>query len=151
MKLMPSKEFLAMGGGAAVGMIQVQVMEKYVDINYGTVPFIGDYLPAPWNKWSTIGNIIFGGVALGIAKFGKFGKKKNVRWFLGTYGVTTLIGGAVGGILTPAPPVARARAMARTVQPIVAPRGPVARPPLQAPVPMGGPTPTGISGSVIVA
>jgi len=146
-KLKLSNEFMAMGGGAAVGTAQVIIFEKYIDPNYGTIPFIGDYVPAPWNKWSTLGNIIIGGAALAIAKFTKFGGRKNIRYFLGTYGISTLVGGAIEGILTPGIP-GRARAMAtaaRAVAPVRTFNGP------RAPVPTGGLTPTGISGQVVVA
>ena len=76
MKLKLGKEKIALGAGAAIGVTQVIVMKEYVDKNYGPIPYLGGALPYPWGNWSTLGNIIIGGVALGITQATKLLKGK---------------------------------------------------------------------------
>ena len=133
---------ISFGACAAVGVTQTILMKQYVD-TYGPIPFIGDYLPYPWGNWSTFGNILIGGVAFGVSQFTGAVKNNDIRNFLGTYGLTTLVGGVLNGVFTNGAPAAR-RAGARRLVARAAPQ--VARAASVAPL-----TPTGISPATILA
>jgi len=94
------KETMAMGAGCGIGVIQVVVFKEYADLNWGLFPVIGQYIPAPWNRWSTFGNILIGGIAFGISTFTNLisGRSEEINKFLQAYGITTLIGGIMNGI-----------------------------------------------------
>jgi hypothetical protein len=81
-------------------------MKQYVD-TYGPIPIIGTYIPAPWNRWSTLGNILIGGAVLGISQFTKVVKRGDIKDFLGVYGITALVGGIMNGLFVA--PIAGAR------------------------------------------
>ena len=93
------KQTVIIGAGASVGVIQTVAFKQYVD-NYGNFPLIGDMMPYPWGKWSTLGNILIGGVLFSITQFTHIIANKNydVNSFLKIYGMTTLIGGLMNGI-----------------------------------------------------
>jgi len=85
--------------GAAIGATQLVLMDKYADTT-GPIPFIGDFLPAPWNKWSTTGNMIFGGIAVFASIFTKaLNKSLRVKKTVQTYGAVTFVGGLVSGLV----------------------------------------------------
>jgi len=94
------KESLIMGAGASVGVIQTIVMKEYVDPQFGNIPYIGGMLPAPWGRWSTLGNIVIGGVFFGLSQFTRIIEDKSyaANSFLKLYGITTLVGGIMNGI-----------------------------------------------------
>lgn len=132
--------------GAAVGAIQLVVTDKYADVAWGPLPVIGPYLPAPWNKWSTGGNMIIGGIAVVASIFTKaLDEHDYIRKFVQTYGAVTLIGGFVSGIVQMAmvPP---ARARVPVGAPIRAPG--LARMPG---ITVSPPTPTGIPPTQVLA
>lgn len=93
--------------GAGVGVVQTVTFKKF-DAQWGAFPIIGQYLPQPWSRWSTIGNILFGGIAFGISRFtGLLSRHDYIRSFLQIYGITALIGGIANGVLVglvPPPP-----------------------------------------------
>lgn len=122
-----SKEKMALGAGASVGIIQTILMKEYVDTQFGPIPFLGDYLPYPWGNWSSTGNIIIGGIIFAASQFTNVfkGKKKgesNINRFLGMYGLTNLVGGIMNGIfpIAQAPPPAARMNAARRLAPRVA-------------------------------
>lgn len=87
------KETIITGAGAGIGVVQILVTKKYD----GLIPFIGGFIPYPWGNYSTLGNIILGGITTGISLTGKIpGIANNV---LTGYGITALFGGIVNGIL----------------------------------------------------
>jgi len=92
------KKYIAMGTGVAVGAAQSFITRQYVDF---VIPFISDYLPLNWAKLSSLGNIIIGGVAFSIAQFTNLLKKDDINDFLKLYGITTLAGGVVNGLVPP--------------------------------------------------
>jgi len=94
------KSTMVFGAGAAVGVSQTVIFREYVDSTFGPIPGIGGYIPHPWGNWSSLGNIIIGGVAFGISQFTNLIKNRDFKGFLFTYGMTTLIGGFMNGILT---------------------------------------------------
>lgn len=106
------KALMIPAAGAAVGTVWVVTSKSYLD-TFGPIPIIGDYIPAPWNKWSTLGGILIGGVLFSVGAFTNVIKKKNARLntFLTTFGITALVGGVLNGVLVP--PAARARAPVR--------------------------------------
>ena len=117
------KETMAMGAGAGVGVIQTIIMKEYVDVTYGPIPGIGTSL-GEWGKWSTLGNILIGGVVFGISTFTGVIANKSYEFnkFLQMYGITALIGGIVNGIFprTTAVPTVPLR---NASMPRLAPRG----------------------------
>jgi len=88
------KEIIVTGAGAGVGVVQILVTKKYD----GLFPLIGGYIPYPWGNYSTLGNILIGGVAFGISTFTKL-LSGDIKTFLQIYGITALIGGIANGIL----------------------------------------------------
>jgi len=108
------KETMVMGAGAGVGVIQTVLTKQYVDPQFGPIPYIGTMVPAPWGNWSTLGNIIIGGIFFGLGGFTDIIKNKNytLNSFLTIYGVTTLVGGIMNGIFYGPALGARARAPA---------------------------------------
>lgn len=94
------KKTMAINAGAGVGIIQALATRQY-DI---TIP----YLPSNWNKLSSTGNIIIGGIAFGLSAFTKIlNKNENIKNFLTIYGMSTLIGGLMNGlfpVVTTEPP-----------------------------------------------
>jgi hypothetical protein len=141
-KLKIDKATMTFGAGAAVGITQAYLMREYVD-QYGPIPFLGDFIPPPWNYWSTLGNIIVGGSLFGVSQFVK-GIKGDMKGFLAVYGLTTLVGGVLNGVF-PGPHTVRTRATRR-----LAPR-PTLRARPQRRVQMKQPTPTGIPPTQILA
>lgn len=127
------RQTMIVGAGAGVGVIQTIGFTKIA----GPFPLIGDYIPTPWNQWSTLGNILFGGVAFGISTFTNLIKSSDLKTFLQTYGITALIGGITWGVvLTLTTPLgARGRGLAL--------RRPVGQ--------MQPKTPTGIPATKILA
>ena len=107
------RNIVTCGAGAGVGVIQTVLMKQYVDA-YGPIPVVGTYIPAPWNRWSTLGNILIGGAVFGISQFTNVVKKDDVKDFLGVYGITAIVGGIMNGLFTPV--VARAGAGARVAR-----------------------------------
>jgi len=99
------KQTMVVGAGAGVGVIQTIGFTRIG----GPFPLIGQYIPAPWNQWSTLGNILIGGVAFGISTFTNL-IGGDIKTFLQTYGITTLIGGITWGIIYTMIPLAGARA-----------------------------------------
>jgi len=92
----PEKATMILGAGAAVGVSQTVIFREYL----GPIPVIGDYIPHPWGNWSSLGNIIIGGIAFGVSQFTDILKNhRDFKGFLLTYGMTTLIGGFMNGIL----------------------------------------------------
>ncbi|GAI26687.1 unnamed protein product, partial [marine sediment metagenome] len=71
------------GAGVAFGSVQLAVTRYYI-----TDP-----------KWNTFGNIILGGVALGITQFTDLIKNTDTKTAVLSYGFTTLIGGLMNGIM----------------------------------------------------
>lgn len=102
---------LIIGAGASVGVIQTVLFKQYIDPNYGKIPFLGDYIPAPWGYWSTGGNIIIGGILFAITSFTDLinNRSPNANDFLQMYGLTTLVGGVMNGVFYGATLGARAR------------------------------------------
>jgi len=86
--------------GAAVGTVWVVTSKAYIDSNFGPMPFIGTYIPSPWNYWSTGGSIVIGGILFGLGAFTNIIKKKNatINTFLTTFGITALVGGILNGV-----------------------------------------------------
>jgi len=94
-------------GGAGVAIVQNIIFRNYVDPQFGLIPYIGGYLGPIWGRWSTLGNIILGGIAFGLSQFTNVisNKSYTANSFLKIYGITTLIGGIVSGVL-PSPAAA---------------------------------------------
>lgn len=82
--------------GAGIGLTQVIATMKYADT---TIPIIGDYIPAPWNKYSTLGNIIVGGLLGLVVATGKLKESPSLNGILLMYAITSLAGGAINGLL----------------------------------------------------
>lgn len=117
------KETGAMAAGAGIGVIQVVTFKEYIDPTYGTIPYVDTIIPAPWNRWSTFGNIVIGGVVFAISSFTSWISNKSyiANKFLQIYGITTLIGGITNGIFPGTTAAARAttlRARATTARAI---------------------------------
>ena len=108
------KETMAMASGASIGVIQTVVFKEYIDPTYGPFPGVSGILPAPWDRWSTFGNILIGGIVFGLTSFTSWisNKSYTANKFLQLYGITTLIGGITNGIFPGAILGARARAPA---------------------------------------
>ena len=88
------KKTMVVSAGAGLGVIQT-IWSK----QWGLFPGIGGMMPAPWGKWSTIGNILIGGVVFGITTFTKLLASHNfVNTALQVYGITALIGGLANGV-----------------------------------------------------
>jgi len=97
LKLKPDKKTVTMGAGAGVALVQTFLTRKYAT----NVPFIGDILPTNWGQWNTLGNILIGGVAYGLALNAKYFKKKkkaDLKNFLTIYGMTLVVGGIMNGL-----------------------------------------------------
>ena len=127
------------GAGAGVGVVWTVISKNYIDNNMGPIPFISDYLPHPWGYWSTTGSIIIGGVLFGLSQFSNLIRNRDLNSFLTYFGITTLIGGVMNGILYPA----SARASGRTFR--LAPR--INR----ANASMSPLTPTGVPAAKVLA
>ena len=110
------KETMAMASGAGIGVIQTVVFKEYIDPTYGPFPWISGIIPAPWNRWSTFGNILIGGIIFGLTSFTSLISNKSfiANRFLQIYGITTLIGGITNGIFPGAVAGARAPALRAT-------------------------------------
>lgn len=74
---------VSIGAGVAFGSVQLAVTRYYI-----TDP-----------KWNTFGNIILGGIALGITQLTNLIKDKSTKTVAMTYGFTALIGGLMNGIM----------------------------------------------------
>ena len=133
------KESIIMGAGAGIGVIQTIVTKEYVDPTFGPIPYIGGMIPSPWNRWSTLGNMLIGGIVFAVSQFTNIIENKSctANSFLKMYGITTLIGGIMNGIF-PGPAAAR-MAAPRAAAGIRLTGRPVARAAVVAPF-----TPTGI-------
>lgn len=94
------KELLMMGAGAGLGVVIPAVLKKYYNVS---VPFIGDYIPAPWNKTSIFIPIVAGGVVWGIAQFTKLVKDDKINNLLWMFGFTSLITGVINGAMESLP------------------------------------------------
>jgi len=97
LKLKPGKKTVTMGAGAGVALVQTFLTRKFAT----NVPFIGDILPTNWGQWNTLGNILIGGVAYGLALNAKYFKKKkkaDLKNFLTIYGMTLVVGGIMNGL-----------------------------------------------------
>jgi len=107
------KEAMIMSAGAGVGVVQVVTFKEYIDPTYGPFPGITGIIPAPWDRWSTFGNILIGGIVFAITSFTPWIANANyaANKFLQAYSVTALIGGVANGIF-PGTLGARARARA---------------------------------------
>jgi len=136
------KNTISFGAGAAVGVTQTILFKEYVDTQFGPIPFVGDYLPYPWGNWSSLGNVLIGGIAFGVSQFTGAVKNTDLKNFLGTYGLTTLVGGVLNGVFPASAPVARARRLVA--------RAPVARAAART-VSMAPITATGIPPATILA
>jgi len=93
------KAIMIPAAGAGVGVAYTILSKQYLD-SYGNVPWIGDMLPAPWGKWSTLGGILIGGVTFGVSMFTNVVKNQGYQLysFLTVFGFTTLIGGILNGL-----------------------------------------------------
>lgn len=111
------KNTISFGAGAAVGVTQTILFKEYVDTQFGPIPIIGDYLPYPWGNWSSLGNILIGGIAFSVSQFTAAVKNSDLKNFLGTYGLTTLVGGILNGVFPAAVP-ARARRLVARAAPV---------------------------------
>jgi len=142
------KETMIMGAGAGVGVIQTVVTKQYLDPQFGPIPVIGTMLPAPWGNWSTLGNILIGGIFFGVGAFTDVIKNKSytVNNFLTIYGITTLVGGIMNGVFYGPTLGARARSSAGGIR--VTPR---ARAALSSYARVAPGTPTGIPPGKILA
>jgi len=91
----PDKKSLVVSAGAGLGVIQTIYTKEL-----GLFPVIGDYLPPPWGKWSTIGNILIGGIVFGLTTFTNILNKSHnyINTALQVYGLTTLVGGLANGV-----------------------------------------------------
>ena len=139
------RNVITFGAGASIGVAQTILFKEYVDPTFGPIPVISDYIPYPWGNWSTLGNILIGGVAFGVSQFTNVVKSGDLKNFLATYGLTTLVGGVMNGVF-PAPAL-RARAGARRlVARAPAARAAVARTTSMAPI-----TATGVPPAQILA
>lgn len=105
------RNVITFGAGASVGVAQTILMKEYVDPNFGPIPWIGGMIPYPWGNWSTLGNILIGGVVFGVSQFTNVVKNSDLKNFLATYGLTTIVGGVMNGVFPG--PALRARAGAR--------------------------------------
>lgn len=132
------KYMLSMGAGAGIGVVIPKVLEQYVEPTYGAI-IPGLEALQNWGRWSVFIPLVTGAGTFIISAFTNIvaSKNKMVNDMLGVYGITSLAYGILNGVFSM--PVARARAPARAPQQMI-------RPQLA-----NGPTPTGISGSVIVA
>ena len=83
---------IEVGLGAGIGTIQV-LLTKYYDR-----PLIPQ-IPQPWGNLSTLGNIIAGGVTLGLSFTGKLDRYPKVKDFLIPYGFSALFGGILSGAM----------------------------------------------------
>lgn len=134
------KYILSMGAGAGIGVVIPKVLEQYVEPTYGaTIP--GLEMLKNWGRWSVFIPLVTGAGTLIISQFTNFvaNKNKMVNDMLGVYGVTSLTYGALNGVFSMSLG-ARARAPAMAMRPRI--------PTLRV---GNGPTPTGISGTTIVA
>lgn len=94
------KAFLIPGVGASVGTIQTILTRQY---DYVIVPtWMG------WGNLSSLGNIIIGGVVFGIPLLTNR-LNYSLKSFLQVYGLTTLIGGIMNGLLSPVNPPSSSR------------------------------------------
>jgi len=133
------RETMVVGAGAGIGVIQTVLMKEYVDSEFGPIPYISDFIPDPWARWSTFGNIVLGGVAFGLTTFTNLVKNYDVNKFFQIYGMTTLIGGIMNGIF-PGPTLGY---KATRTAALVAPRTTVTR--------VAPQTPTGIPATRVLA
>ena len=90
--------------GAGLGVIQIVAFDKIVDQTYGPIPGLPPEW-APYNKWSTLGNIAIGGVVTAVSIFVNMDQK--LKSLLMGYGVSVLVGGLSLAVLSP--PAARSR------------------------------------------
>ena len=86
---------LVVSAGAGIGVIQT-IWSK----EWGLFPVIGEYFGPVWGKWSTIGNILIGGIVFGVTTFTNVLAKKHkfVNTALQVYGITAVIGGFANGV-----------------------------------------------------
>lgn len=90
------KAVLANGAGAGIGVVQILTLKQ----NDAPIPVIGDYIPYPWGNWSTLGNMIAGGIAFGLSLSNIIQSRSAfLNEALQVYGITTLFGGIASGIL----------------------------------------------------
>lgn len=138
-----TRKLVAYGAGAGLGIVIPYALKKYLDPAYPSplVPIIG-----VWGKWSTIVPIATGVAGLIIPIFAKkLVKDANTKGMLQMYGVTSLLTGAMNGLIDMGYLGARASYVPR------------AAPQMSAPVAVRQAgngmnyTPTGISGKVIRA
>lgn len=137
------RNVITFGAGASVGVAQTILFKGYIDPTFGPIPVISDYIPYPWGNWSTLGNILIGGVVFGVSQFTNVVKNGDLKNFFATYGLTTLVGGVMNGIFPTAVPVARAGAR-RLVARAPAARAAVARTAAMQPITQTGIPPTSI-------
>ena len=94
-RLIPSQTVIINSSGAGVGLVQTLVTKQYDQV----LPFIGDYLPAPWNMLSSTGNILIGGFLFALSNWTMIIPSGPVRDFLNMYSITTLVGGLMNGLM----------------------------------------------------
>ncbi|MCX6819658.1 MAG: hypothetical protein NT129_06710 [Candidatus Aenigmarchaeota archaeon] len=92
------RQTIKIGAGAGIGIVQTFAFREYLD-QY-PIPVISDFIPYPWNRWSTFGNILIGAVALGVTSFTGVLNRKNptLNKAVFVYGLTVLLGGIFNGI-----------------------------------------------------
>ena len=119
-----NKDNLIVATGAGVGTLSSIMMRQWADVNYGTIPGISGIIPAPWDRYSTLGNIIIGGLTFGIGTFA--GLSSNISGFLQGIGIVSLIAGLTFGVFPETTTGYRSRARLNRSQPIRS-RRPIAR------------------------
>lgn len=108
---MPKREYFSktealVGTGAGIGLVQVYLTRNILDALWGPIPGVGEALGV-WGSWSTLGNMVIGGVAMGVSMTNV--AKGGAKTFLKSYGFITLLGGILNGIFPAEAMVARMR------------------------------------------
>lgn len=90
---------VAIGAGVTVGAVQSYILREYIDF---PIPVVSDYLGS-WGMMSSLGNILIGGIAFGIAQFTEIIKKDVLKNLVKVYGLTNIAGGIVNGVAPKTP------------------------------------------------
>lgn len=75
---------ITIGAGIGIGSIQIAIFKSQVT-------------PLTW-KWCAFGNIIAGGIALGLVTVTNIVRNESIKLFLTCYGWTAIIGGIIYGL-----------------------------------------------------
>lgn len=91
-----SNDVLYASVGCGTGVVTLGTLKYFIDPTFGKIPFLDQILPENFTWFSSGGAIILGGITTGLGFY-----LKKYSALLVPYGITTLVGGLINGVLAP--------------------------------------------------